>query len=161
MRAASAVLTALKSQKVVDCAYSGRIVRADPQSGPARQGFHRVADAIAARAHHRGPWNDGSGVNKARDCEVSGSESRGDVSHVATNCARRYEIGGIALQLDPSTIRQRNEEMGRAVLIDSHCALTSRLQRSKSAVVGRTVARAVRLGASDGDQRSNDCPSHW
>jgi hypothetical protein len=64
-------------------------------------------------------------VDKAGDLEIAGRESRRDVSHVPTDCARGYRIGGIALQLDASTVWQRNKEMSRTVLIDSHRPLTS------------------------------------
>ena len=72
---------------------------------------------------------------EAGEREVPSAEGHRDLTHVFQDPDPAGAVGRIALELDPATVRERLEEVGRSVLIDPHRRLTSALHVGEGAVI--------------------------
>ena len=73
-------------------------------------------------------------MHEAGNAEVSRVEGNGDGVQVPQNLRSARAVGAVALKLDAAPVGSRLEEMGRGVLIDSHCHAATTLHALELAV---------------------------
>jgi hypothetical protein len=131
-----AVIAPLKGEELMDRCDGGAVRRRQSDCPSPRQAFHHIPD-LGTPGRHDGGTRHLPCVHEAGHGEIPGGERRRDAGQVLQDPAPADAVGGVALELDASPVRQRLEEMGRSLLIDPHRGMPAGLHLGEGAVGGR------------------------
>jgi hypothetical protein len=110
MVSCGAVILSLKLEEIVNGPDDVRVGGSEPESATSREVFDRVGDLASPGGHDVSP-RDIPGVDKSRQAKITSGEARGDLAHVPLDLDCPGAVLLILLQLDPSTVRQRLEDV--------------------------------------------------